>query len=500
VDSAVATTPEDSVREPGGDALAAADSQRVQRLKGLVFIGEMRAATTSGEFALRLRGAERPGLVDYEELCNRLNTFVERLEVQPPQPEVLSRDEAWRAQEELRLARARLEERLVEMTRVRRRGQEPEPEAAPEAPEEEPRGAPEPSKILLYLRDDRTVDIDSVLKESCSATRCSRDLWQRLRGKDAHGDDDWTQADEPPQVPSRVVEKQAALAHAKHELAKAQAMRAKILRLMDGTDKVGPADIDPQTKVGETKKLFRWDRIIIGRQILLVLANIELLFEIVAVELETQLRRATIQEWDAVGRQLKVLVFEFSLLDKQMAPFQRFVCEDPEVVRARGLDSDELRMLESHVARIAERLGARVDCIGQETSFFRPIRHQWSTVKRGLHKIGRGLMFYANGARLLYQDLLHAVKLMLKVAFLGYTLEPREVQTCYRAARDLFNLVPFLIILLIPLSPPGHVLVFSFIRKVYPDFFPSPFTERRQNVMRIYDEIKPVGERLKRWA
>jgi len=110
------------------------------------------------------------------------------------------------------------------------------------------------------------------------------------------------------------------------------------------------------------------------------------------------------------------------------------------------------------------------------------------------------MMFYANGTRLLYQDVQHAVKLILKVSFLNYTLQPRELKACYRAAKDVFVLIPFLAILLIPLSPPGHVLVFSLIMKVYPDFFPTPFTERRQNVMRIYDEIKPVSEKRKAWA
>jgi hypothetical protein len=39
------------------------------------------------------------------------------------------------------------------------------------------------------------------------------------------------------------------------------------------------------------------------------------------------------------------------------------------------------------------------------------------------------------------------------------------------------------IILLIPLSPIGHVLVFGAIQRVFPDFFPSCFTERRQNLL-----------------
>ena len=53
--------------------------------------------------------------------------------------------------------------------------------------------------------------------------------------------------------------------------------------------------------------------------------------------------------------------------------------------------------------------------------------------------------------------------------------------------------IPFLIILIIPLSPVGHVLVFSFFQKNFPEFFPSSFTEQRQNVTKIYNEIVPLG-------
>ena len=56
--------------------------------------------------------------------------------------------------------------------------------------------------------------------------------------------------------------------------------------------------------------------------------------------------------------------------------------------------------------------------------------------------------------------------------------------------------IPFLIILIIPLSPVGHVLVFSFFQKNFPEFFPSSFTEQRQNVTQIYRDIVPPGNRV----
>jgi hypothetical protein len=53
-----------------------------------------------------------------------------------------------------------------------------------------------------------------------------------------------------------------------------------------------------------------------------------------------------------------------------------------------------------------------------------------------------------------------------------YPLKPREAKLLQRIAKDLFTLVPFVIILIIPLSPLGHVLVFSFIQRFFPGDLP----------------------------
>lgn len=65
----------------------------------------------------------------------------------------------------------------------------------------------------------------------------------------------------------------------------------------------------------------------------------------------------------------------------------------------------------------------------------------------------------------------------------GNTLKPREVSALRRTARDLLTFIPFTIILIIPLSPLGHVLVFGFIQRYFPGFFPSQFSTRRQEIM-----------------
>lgn len=63
------------------------------------------------------------------------------------------------------------------------------------------------------------------------------------------------------------------------------------------------------------------------------------------------------------------------------------------------------------------------------------------------------------------------------------------MRTLQRTAKDLLTLIPFTIILIIPMTPVGHVLVFSLIQRIFPDFFPSTFTERRQVLSQMYEEL-----------
>lgn len=58
-----------------------------------------------------------------------------------------------------------------------------------------------------------------------------------------------------------------------------------------------------------------------------------------------------------------------------------------------------------------------------------------------------------------------------------------QVMALRRTARDVLTFIPFAVILIAPLTPVGHVLIFSFLQKYFPGFFPSQFTNRRQELM-----------------
>mmetsp|Transcript_10523 Transcript_10523/g.21674 ORF Transcript_10523/g.21674 Transcript_10523/m.21674 type:complete len:600 (-) Transcript_10523:697-2496(-) len=111
------------------------------------------------------------------------------------------------------------------------------------------------------------------------------------------------------------------------------------------------------------------------------------------------------------------------------------------------------------------------------------------TVNDSTQKVKEGFVFMGTGTNLLVTDLATCGKLFWR-ALLGGTLQPREVETLRRTARDLLTFVPFIVILILPITPVGHVLVFSFIQQNFPALFPSQFTSARQKSMKRYVDLK----------
>ncbi|OLP79379.1 hypothetical protein AK812_SmicGene40334 [Symbiodinium microadriaticum] len=126
-----------------------------------------------------------------------------------------------------------------------------------------------------------------------------------------------------------------------------------------------------------------------------------------------------------------------------------------------------------------------------ELVLFAPIDHPMLVVMRLVGLSPPTCAWAPQLTRLEESDLQYASSLLGKAFFSNYTLRALEVRTLQRTVKDVLTLIPFLIILIIPLSPVGHVLVFSFIQKNFPEFFPSAFTEHRQNAIKIYRDIVP---------
>jgi len=228
---------------------------------------------------------------------------------------------------------------------------------------------------------------------------------------------------------------------------------------------------------------------------LVKLCEFNLDIERICVYLEKDLQESVADSLDS-----KMIVAEVALIERQfmgiMGGLDTNEIEevmDDEVVTASNpflvlVDNEELGLIGSKIEEIKSRLvlagssGAAMD--------YGTAGKIW---KMFVAKVKEGFDFVGGGTQMLGSDLMEAGKLFLK-ALNGNVLRPREVNTIRRTAKDLLTMIPFLIILIIPLSPIGHVLVFSFIQRYLPEFFPSVFTEKRQNLRQLYTDVITTDE------
>ena len=165
----------------------------------------------------------------------------------------------------------------------------------------------------------------------------------------------------------------------------------------------------------------------------------------------------------------------------------RGMVELVELDRHEDVDEASLELLERDIALLLLQLGlSTADAEGKESL-------SWARTKEAIdvnvNKTREGIAFYSRGVQLMGEDVQLVINMLGRAVVQGYTLRSREVKLLRRIAKDLLTIIPFIIILIIPLSPLGHVLVFSFIQRFFPDFFPSQFTESRQNIMAMYSSI-----------
>eukprot|EP00669_Euglena_mutabilis_P010201 TRINITY_DN4971_c0_g1_i1.p4 TRINITY_DN4971_c0_g1~~TRINITY_DN4971_c0_g1_i1.p4 ORF type:complete len:235 (-),score=130.20 TRINITY_DN4971_c0_g1_i1:223-927(-) len=184
------------------------------------------------------------------------------------------------------------------------------------------------------------------------------------------------------------------------------------------------------------------------------------------------------------SQEQRMLVAEFGLLDRQLQTLLAILgdWESPEAVD--DVDESELQVLEKEIGDLKVRLG--FDMAGTSIDWGKSVQ---DFVRENSDKFREGVAFYIKGTKLLFSDLLYALWLF-KRTLEGYNLKPREVRTIRRTIKDVLTFIPALIILIIPLTPVGHVLVFSFIQRFFPDFFPTAFSDRRQNLLKMYEEIE----------
>eukprot|EP00968_Pinguiococcus_pyrenoidosus_P005802 scaffold379_cov235-Pinguiococcus_pyrenoidosus.AAC.17 len=159
-----------------------------------------------------------------------------------------------------------------------------------------------------------------------------------------------------------------------------------------------------------------------------------------------------------------------------------------EEIFDRAVEQAEVTVMEVEVRDLLVRLGLADADISIKLEWG-PLSNFWTDLWQ---KVREGLKFYWLGTKIMFNDIQYALGLIARAATTNYTLKPREVRTLRRTFKDVLTFIPFVIILIIPLTPVGHVLVFSFIQRFFPDFFPSCYTDRRQNLLKIYESIDKV--------
>lgn len=183
------------------------------------------------------------------------------------------------------------------------------------------------------------------------------------------------------------------------------------------------------------------------------------------------------------GDDLGLFLAEFSALNASLARARMLVMRDQALL----LSDEELDVLAADTRELTQRLGLGEDDGGSGLSIGMLAEKSARSVRDGAGKVREAAGFISRGVRLLGSDLGASMRIFMR-AVTGSTLKPREVQSLRRTSKDVAMFVPFVIILIAPITPVGHVLVFSFFQQS--GFFPSQFTARRQELARKFDELQ----------
>eukprot|EP01024_Parvocaulis_polyphysoides_P049884 TRINITY_DN4856_c0_g1_i3.p1 TRINITY_DN4856_c0_g1~~TRINITY_DN4856_c0_g1_i3.p1 ORF type:complete len:689 (-),score=114.29 TRINITY_DN4856_c0_g1_i3:257-2323(-) len=239
----------------------------------------------------------------------------------------------------------------------------------------------------------------------------------------------------------------------------------------------------------------------VGRKLVLsslqiMLQNIYLSLEEEIVEFDDkELAKQPVQS--TYSDEVALYVAEFALLSEQISDIAPALNSQSGLILSQT--DDQLEKLFQDINDMRNRLGIsdRVVYGGSKLSLKKAsLKIQLSTLE-SINKLKQGGTFLVRGVNLLGQDLGNAGGLFSKAAF-GSNLKPREVMTLRRTFFDFLLFFPFIVILIVPITPVGHVLVFGFIQRFFPNLFPSQFSNRRQQIMVKYEQLRKQLEKAEK--
>jgi len=344
----------------------------------------------------------------------------------------------------------------------------------------------------LYVRDDGTVDWEGTLQDRAALRQFGGAVWARINGQipDELPDEEddsvgasktGSQSHGGKTAVTAKIEETPAIRNAREELTRLQEELKRETRahkkllssgILEGqaVANVRLASLDPElrNKIRLSAEELHLKEKEVSYQSLVY--DLERIYTYLSTELGNPSTKGYVPLQDRLN------VAEYGLLEGQVENCSR------ELNEKGSLDADILAVITEQMTDFKRRLG--VDYYVTGLTYDKEAIQIW--LSDILRKTKDGLMFYVKGCKLFWNDLVYCSSLIARAAQ-GYTLKPREVRTLRRTFKDIITFIPVVIILIIPLSPVGHVLVFGAIQRFFPDFFPSCFTEQRQNLLQLYE-------------
>lgn len=278
---------------------------------------------------------------------------------------------------------------------------------------------------------------------------------------------------------------------------KVEERQARVLRLMlevqdrdkalseasSARDKVMAQGKDSLSRVRLAQEIRASDEKVSLLRRIFAVRTLQLEMERIVMQLEEEAAEAPSLDAPDRSDEVELLVAEFGAMDSSLRKLVSMVDRGaPELI-----NDDVLTELATDIPDLKSRLGIADDGLASlslEVLGERLVR----TTEETVAKAKEGAEFMGRGVKMLAADIGASTRFFGRAA-MGSTLRPREVQTIRRTALDILTFVPFVIILIIPLTPVGHVLIFSFIQRYFPALFPSQFSNRRQELMKKYEEL-----------
>jgi hypothetical protein len=343
-------------------------------------------------------------------------------------------------------------------------------------------------KPVLYVREDGTIDWDGALQDREAVTKFGTSVWARINGQEVDEIDEDSIGDThsghgEKKVTVKIVEtkeikeKKARLEILEDELKEMDKIHTALLNSAvsagSAVANVNLASLDPKMR----SKIRASNDELERKKDEATFQKLNYEMERIYTYLDGELGNTANTGY--IPLQDRLNAAEFGLLESQLEVMIG------QIRNGETVDADVLSVMLDQTVDFKRRLG--IDYYVTGLTFDKEAIQTWANDL--IEQSMKGLGFYGKGVQLLWNDAVFSSSLIGR-ALTGYTLKPREVRTLRRTFKDVLTFIPFVIILIIPLTPIGHVMIFGAIQRFFPDFFPTCFTERRQNLFTLYESTE----------